>query len=75
MLELYEQNDGNRFKEQRGTAYNLLNAVTQFVDHERSTRGNGVAVDVKRSESALFGSGEDLKTDALDAMLALVGSN
>ena len=33
VLRCYESNDRNQFPEQRGTAYNLLNAVTEYTDH------------------------------------------
>jgi phage/plasmid-like protein (TIGR03299 family) len=64
VLSLYEYNDGGVFKEQKGTAYNLLNAITEYTDHVRSTKGDGRAV------SAVFGSGDKLKTQALDLILA-----
>jgi len=63
ILHNYESNDRNAFPEQRGTAYNLLNAITEHTDHERSTRGNG------RAESALFGSGDALKSKAFEVLL------
>lgn len=62
VLKLYELNDGNAFPDQRGTAYNLLNAVTAYTDHFRSTRNDA------RAESALFGSGDALKTKALEVI-------
>ncbi len=67
VLALYESNDGNAFPEFRGTAYNLLNAVTEYTDHVRSSSaaGNGKA----RAESAIFGSGAKLKSDALHTIL------
>jgi phage/plasmid-like protein (TIGR03299 family) len=65
ILAAYESNDNNAFPEQRGTAYNLLNAVTEYTDHTRSTRGNGNG----RSESAMFGSGERLKAQAVDIIV------
>jgi hypothetical protein len=68
-LAAYEKNDGNAFPEQRGTAYNLLNAVTEYTDHTRSTRGNGNG----RSESAMFGSGERLKAQAVDVIVEAAG--
>ncbi len=64
ILKVYELNDGNAFPEQRGTAYNLLNAITNYTDHERSTQ-NG---DLGRAESAMFGSGNRLKTQALEVI-------
>ena len=65
VLALYEHNDGNAFPEQRGTAYALLNAVINYSDHLRSSRGgNGTG----RAESAIFGSGERLKAQALEVI-------
>lgn len=49
VLRCYESNDRNAFPEQPGTAYNLLNAVTEYTDHMRSAR-NG-----ERAESVMFG--------------------
>lgn len=72
VLSLYAHNDANAFPSVKGTAYNLLNAVTEFTDHSRTARGNGSRpeqVAVARSESALFGSGARLKTDALNVIL------
>ena len=66
ILAIYEANDHDTFPEQRGTAYNLLNAITDYTDHVRSSRGgNGVG----RAVSALFGSGDKLKTDAFSQLL------
>jgi phage/plasmid-like protein (TIGR03299 family) len=62
VLERFEHNDGNAFPEFRGTAYNLLNAITEYTDHLRG-------VPHTRAQSALFGSGDKLKTDALRAIL------
>lgn len=72
VLGLYESNDGNAFADTQGTAYNLFNAVTQYTDHFRTARGNGSEpeqVASARAESALFGSGATLKTDALTAII------
>jgi phage/plasmid-like protein (TIGR03299 family) len=63
ILAIYDNNDGNQFPEQRGTAYNLLNAVTNYTDHVRATKNNG------RAESAVFGSGDKMKTSALQLIL------
>ena len=47
-----------------------LQAVTRYVDHERSTRDNGDGVSLSRLYSAQFGSGADMKTRAVDLLLA-----
>jgi phage/plasmid-like protein (TIGR03299 family) len=72
VLSLYEQNDANAYASIKGTAYNLLNAVTEYADHFRTARGNGSKpeqVATARAESALFGSGDKLKTQALTVIL------
>jgi phage/plasmid-like protein (TIGR03299 family) len=63
VLQRYDDNDGNVFPEQRGTAYNLWNAVTGYVDHDRSSKGD------QRAESATFGSGATMKANALQMIL------
>jgi hypothetical protein len=45
----------------------LLNAVTEFVDHERRARSQEYRLD-----SAWFGQGANLKQRALDQALQLV---
>jgi hypothetical protein len=50
----------------RGTAWGLVNAVTQYVDHESGAK----SVD-HRLDRAFFGTGEDLKNRAMEAALAL----
>lgn len=51
----------------KGTAWGLLNAVTEYVDHERRARSQEYRLD-----SAWFGQGALLKQRALDQALALV---
>jgi len=63
ILTLYEDNDGNTFPEQRGTAYALLNSVTNWTDHLRSSKGD------RRAESAVLGTGNTLKRTALETIL------
>ncbi len=63
ILQRYDSNDGNAFPEQRGTAYNLWNAITGYVDHDRSSKGD------QRAESATFGSGATMKASALQMIL------
>jgi phage/plasmid-like protein (TIGR03299 family) len=50
----------------KDSAWGLLNAVTQFVDHEAPAR-----TDSNRLESAWFGRGDVLKTKAMEAALEL----
>jgi hypothetical protein len=72
VLKLYAHNDADAYPSVKGTAYNLLNAVTEYTDHLRTARGNGsepAQMAVARSESALFGSGSQLKTQALQVII------
>ncbi|NMM35987.1 MAG: DUF932 domain-containing protein [Glaciimonas sp.] len=57
---------GAELASSKGTAFGLLNAVTEFVDHERRAR----SVD-HRLESAWFGQGAALKQKALDQALMM----
>lgn len=75
-IELFERNDDERgFKLVEGTAYNALNAYTEWVDHEYSvvqtTAKGGMTREEIRAERALFGNGALDKTKALDAILTL----
>ena len=51
----------------RDTAWGLLNAVTEYVDHERRARSSEY-----RMDSAWFGQGAVIKQKALNAALQLV---
>jgi phage/plasmid-like protein (TIGR03299 family) len=65
--ELYEgAGRGSHLEAAKGTAWGMLNAVTEFVDHERRARSNEY-----RMDSAWFGQGAVIKQKALDAALAL----
>lgn len=68
ILRRFESNDRNQFPEIRGTAYNLLNAITEYVDHDRSAQGG------KRAESAMFGSGDALKSKAFEYIVEAAGT-
>lgn len=50
----------------RGTAWGLLNAVTEYVDHHATAKS-----DSHRMQSAWFNGGDDLKTAAFSKLLAL----
>jgi phage/plasmid-like protein (TIGR03299 family) len=56
VLARMDSNDNNAFPQIRGTAYNLLNGITEYADHFR-TGG---------PESAMFGSSDALKVQALE---------
>lgn len=64
---LYDgQGKGSELASAHGTAWGLLNAVTEFVDHERKARNQDY-----RMDSAWFGAGAALKQRALDYALQL----
>ena len=51
----------------RGTAWGLLNSVTEFVDHHRRARS-----DDHRRDAAWFGQGAQIKQKAWDEVMRLV---
>jgi phage/plasmid-like protein (TIGR03299 family) len=64
---LYDgQGRGSTLESAQGTAWGLLNAVTEYVDHERRARSIEY-----RMDSAWFGQGAQLKQRALEAALQL----
>jgi phage/plasmid-like protein (TIGR03299 family) len=75
IAEIFDSNDNNAIPQIKGTAYNLLNAITNYVDHERGVRitgdkkERGMTESMRRAESAIFGSGNDLKEFALNTLL------
>jgi hypothetical protein len=69
---LFESNDHDAFPEFRGTAYNLLNAITEYTDHQRGvrmteSRGN-MTPDQARRENSIWGTGDTLKSEALEVV-------
>ncbi|MFJ5240266.1 DUF932 domain-containing protein [Pseudomonas neuropathica] len=65
---LYEgRGRGSDLESARNTAWGLLNAVTEYVDHERRARSSEY-----RMDSAWFGQGAVIKQKALGAALQLV---
>ncbi|RKS12231.1 phage/plasmid-like protein (TIGR03299 family) [Pseudomonas sp. WPR_5_2] len=65
---LYEgKGRGSEMESTRGTAWGLLNAVTEYVDHERRAKSSEY-----RMDSAWFGQGAVIKQKALNAALQLV---
>jgi len=72
IAQVFENNDDSQFPEQKGSYYNLLNAVTECTDHSRTSRvrsGSGYTSNQARYSSALIGSGSVLKQDALQYIL------
>lgn len=66
VLELYKGNGlGSNWKSSRGTAWGLLNALTQHVDY------NVGRTDNNRIRSAWFGLGETLKINAMKKLLEI----
>ena len=57
---------GSLLSSSRGTAWGLLNAVTEYVDHSRKARNQDYRLD-----SAWFGQGAALKQKALETALLL----
>lgn len=65
LVGLFETGRGNQAAGVRGTLWAALNAVAEYVDHERPTRpGKGESIREKRFESSLWGSGARLKERA-----------
>lgn len=52
-----------------GDAWECLQAITRYVDHDKSVRRNGESEDAKRFTSAQFGSGAQLKAKAMGLLL------
>lgn len=68
VLALFEaQGQGAELAAARGTAWGLLNSVTEFVDHERRARSQDFRLD-----SAWFGQGAAVKDRALEEALQLI---
>lgn len=71
-LRLFEQGIGHNMPEIRHTTWTALNAVTEYVDHYRSTRGKTTHDRASnRLESAWFGSGARIKEQAWELALKM----
>ena len=67
-MTLYEgQGRGAELASANGTAWGLVNAVTEYVDHQRRARSTD-----NRLDSAWFGVGAQIKQKALDQALQMV---
>jgi len=58
---------GSELTSSKGTAFGLLNAVTEFVDHQRRAKSTD-----HRLDSAWFGQGASVKKRALDQALLMI---
>ena len=67
MLDVYKNGVGQDVEAANGTAWGLLNAVTRFVDHERTAQSAA-----SRMNSAWFGDGDRIKQKAYTAAVAMV---
>ena len=74
LFRLFEDGRGQNIPEVRMTTWAAFNAVTEFVDHFRSTRGRTPQAKAsRRLDSAWFGSGARLKAEAWTAALEMAG--
>ena len=78
VLENFEYNDGNAFPEIRGTAYNLLNAYTEWFDHDRkvkTTKGKKGMTDAEKRALNYFDGSKNAKAKALQTIEVLTANN
>jgi hypothetical protein len=72
---LFRSNDNNAFPEWKGTGYALYNAVTNYVDHEKTVRVTSGRSDMSenqiRFEQSIIGNGAELKMKAMERILVL----
>jgi phage/plasmid-like protein (TIGR03299 family) len=76
LIRLFEYGRGQEIPQTKLTAWSAFNAVTEFVDHHRQTRGQSYYDKVSaRLKSAWFGSGAKLKTEAWKQALEMCSFN
>jgi phage/plasmid-like protein (TIGR03299 family) len=68
---LFESGKGAELPGARGTAWGAFNAVVEYADFYRATRGKDDGESSGRTKSILFGSGATLKQKGWDEALAL----
>lgn len=69
--DLFETGKGQNLKGVKGTAWALVNAVTEYVDWREPPRLKGCKVGEGRLYSAWFGTGAALKEKAFDAAMSM----
>lgn len=73
---LFQHGKGNDLPGVRGTAWALINGVTDYTTHKRSARGqNDAERRVSRLDSVWFGSGANLNDRAFSLVKELAGVN
>jgi phage/plasmid-like protein (TIGR03299 family) len=73
---LFEEGIGHDQPAIKGTTWMALNAVTEYVDHHRSTRGkDDIGRMSRRLNSIWFGSGAHLKAEAWNLAVGMATSN
>lgn len=76
LMELFEGGVGHDMPGIQHTTWAALNAVTEYVDHARPSRGIDAQDRAnRRLDSAWFGSGARLKAKAWNLALTMAGSN
>lgn len=64
----------SEFENEKGSAFAMLQAVTQYIDHQRDGLRVGLStLETKRKESALFGAGNDFKQLAYNTICDVAG--
>ena len=71
LLQLFEKGAGNNTTGIRHTLWAAFNAVTQYVDYDRTVKGEK-SDPTRRLDSIWFGSGADLKASAFERAKQLV---
>lgn len=74
VIELFETGKGNTMKGVKGSLWGLVNGFTEYVDWKRGTRQTKAftSVEEARLNSAWFGSGRELKNEALEQAVELL---
>lgn len=76
IAKLFNSNDNNAIPEQASTGMAILNAVTNYVDHEKPSRVTSTSgystSEQARADSAMVGIGSLLKKDTLEYILTEV---
>lgn len=72
LMDLFESGRGQGISATRRSAWSAFNAVAEYVDHHRSTRGGTPDLKAgRRLQSAWFGAGAQVKSDAWKLALAM----